>query len=381
MKNTIIYILILFLGACTEPYYQETPDYEEMLIIYGRITDQDEKYTVELTRAMGLYDENVSDEELYETGAVVMITDNSGNTETLVEEEPGTYRTSGNNIIGTYGESYTLRIITDDGEEYESEPVSLIIGPELDTVYTEYNELYSFESQEYVKGFGVKINTGQFPEKSKNYYLKWEYEEIWQLTPYWNTQYFDHDHCWITEQSNNILIFNTEDIDNNQLNDISILNINENNYRLYEGYSVLIRQYVIGESEYEFWRIMKQNIMDNGGIMDNVPYNPVGNISCTSNPEKKVLGFFSAASVSGKRTFFPNPMYEIEFPTFNERCKSTRVSLRYYNYLKEKQTLYVVHFDELLEEVVFTRQRYCVDCSVIENSKVVEPDYWNYKIY
>lgn len=389
MRKCLFYILILIAGGCTEPYNQETSDYEELLVVQGRITDQAERYTVKLTKTIPLLAEEISNEDLYETNAVVMIMDNNGNTETLVEEDPGIYKTSGNDLIGEHGNTYILRIITESGDEYESEPVELIKGPGLDTILTEYNETYSFEHHDYLKGFDILINTGQFPEKGQNYYLKWDYEEVWQITPFWPTDYFDHEHCWKTELSDKILIESTSSYVGNNLKKVTIHNINEGNYRLLEGYSILIKQYVINESEYQFWRMVKENIEDNGGVFDNVPYNPISNINCVSDPDKEAIGFFSAASISSKRNFFKSPMYDIEFPSYNEGCKSERMDYNYFEKnIIDKSNYYIVFVDTLPDitggvsgDIVYTRQKRCVDCSVIENTEVIEPDFWNYKIY
>ncbi len=79
------------------------------MVIEGSISDEPGPYTVKLSRTV-----NFSDANTYPpvTGALVIISDNTGVTDTLSETVSGLYQT--HHISGTPGNTYTLKVITED---------------------------------------------------------------------------------------------------------------------------------------------------------------------------------------------------------------------------------------------------------------------------
>ncbi|HKL38440.1 MAG TPA: DUF4249 family protein, partial [Bacteroidales bacterium] len=124
MKKIAHYALLLLIIAgwvrCTEPYEHEVDDFENVLVIQGMITNQPGPYRVKISRTMGLSEKHP--EAYRETGAVVTISDEKGNFETLTEKAPGIYQTDPNGIQGNIGHEYVLTVYTADGSNYESEP-------------------------------------------------------------------------------------------------------------------------------------------------------------------------------------------------------------------------------------------------------------------
>ena len=95
---------MIFFSNCIEPFNASFDKYENLLVIDGIITDEAGPYTVKITRSSST--ENI--EYNYVHSAVVIISDNEGNSETLTEIESGVYSTSENGIYGITNNSYNI---------------------------------------------------------------------------------------------------------------------------------------------------------------------------------------------------------------------------------------------------------------------------------
>jgi hypothetical protein len=83
-------------------------------VVQANISDQPVPYTVLLSQTVNFSDPNVFPPI---SGALVIISDNVGNTDTLKENPPGTY--TGDKLTGTPGRTYTLSI-TANGKNYSA---------------------------------------------------------------------------------------------------------------------------------------------------------------------------------------------------------------------------------------------------------------------
>lgn len=374
---------------CIEPYDYKTKHYDDLLIVQGIITNQEGPYKVLLTRTLSLNEDSIK----YETDAIVTILDKNGNVEILTEESPGHYITRFD-FVGEIDNEYQLSIETSDNNKYISTPVKLIKGPDIETVTTNYKEVYNFESDKYEKGIDIKINTTQYIYNEK-IYLKWDYIETWEIKQRWNAkevdfndisevEYFVMDQletksCWKDDYSYEILLDEPSSYQSNSIKNKVIIHLSETSPKPYYGYSVLINQYTINRSVYEFWRFLKENNIDNGSVFDNIPYNPVSNIECCNN-KVNVFGYFDATYLSQKRVHLKSPIENVEFVDFNENCKLHTMSIDSFlrsPVIKPVYALSVVS-DFLESSIAFTNQGYCIDCSIVSTTDE-EPPFWIFK--
>lgn len=106
---------VLFNTACTEKIDLDLKNSTPELVIEGYINDQPGPYYVALTKSK-LYNEDFNFKGV--TGAVVVMSDDAGNTDTLMESGiQGLYNT--NTIQGVVGRTYHLEV-TADGKTYNS---------------------------------------------------------------------------------------------------------------------------------------------------------------------------------------------------------------------------------------------------------------------
>lgn len=115
MKNVLIIIFSLFLlNSCEKEIDLDLEDQSGQIVIEGNVTDQAGPYYVKITKSVAFTQANqypaVAD-------AQVILSDNTGQTETLQYIGNGTYQTS--TFVGQSGRTYTLKIQA-EGKQYIS---------------------------------------------------------------------------------------------------------------------------------------------------------------------------------------------------------------------------------------------------------------------
>ena len=117
MKNIFLIILSLFLfTACQKEIDLDLEDQSGNIVIEGNITNQPGPYFVKITRSVAFTQDN---QYPAVTGATVIISDNTGQTETLQYAGNGKYMTS-SAFVGASGRTYTLKIEA-DGKQYTAQ--------------------------------------------------------------------------------------------------------------------------------------------------------------------------------------------------------------------------------------------------------------------
>lgn len=115
MKKYIgIIIATFFLAACEKVVEIDLNTSSSQIVIEGNISDEPGPYTVKISKTVNFNDENNYPPV---TGALVIISDNTGKTDTLTELTPGLYFT--HNIVGSQGKAYTLKVLT-EGKQYNA---------------------------------------------------------------------------------------------------------------------------------------------------------------------------------------------------------------------------------------------------------------------
>lgn len=105
-------IIIFLFSSCEKIIDIDLNTQDPQIVIEGNITNQPGPYSVTLTQTVN-FDESNNFPGV--SGALVIISDNSGNSETLTESFSGVYSTS--EMQGTIGRNYTIKVTT-NGKEY-----------------------------------------------------------------------------------------------------------------------------------------------------------------------------------------------------------------------------------------------------------------------
>ena len=127
----VILILSLTLIKCIDPFYPKLEKFQSLLVVDAMLTDEDMPAYVRITRTA----ETLEEQMPMVTGAIVSITDDLGNSTSLIEVSDGNYKSDVIALRGVAGRQYTLSIRTTDGKEYESNSCLLNEARDIDTVY------------------------------------------------------------------------------------------------------------------------------------------------------------------------------------------------------------------------------------------------------
>ena len=220
--------LLLLFDHCVEPFLPalEENNTVNLLVVESLITDEPGPFSVRLTSTVPVYDKwNIVSDYLPVSGAEIQIADDRGNTYLLFENVPGWYETEDKDLRGIPGNTYNLMIITRNGMQYESSPVLMLDGPEIDKVHDEEVPRTHFDQATAYKENWLNIMVDTRAPGDDIAYFKWDFEETWEFempgyvwvdhgsgegAPPPSMESIDIDaekkYCWTSEPSSAILI-------------------------------------------------------------------------------------------------------------------------------------------------------------------------------
>jgi hypothetical protein len=253
-KSKIIIFIAIILNLCVSSC-QKVIDLElntssSQIVIQGNIYDHAGPYTVKISKSVNFDESNVYPAVI---GAMVVISDNAGYSDTLTEASSGIYITSV--LQGVPGRTYTLTVKT-DGQTYTASS-TMPYAVDINFIYME-NSLFGNEKQ-------VTIDFTD-PANIDNYYRLIEFINNIQQDQF----YTGSDKLYQGEEIS-----------------YSIMS-QDNDSKLESGDKVTIWLESIDKGVYEYFR---QAGSDGQSAS---PANPTSNIS------NGALGYFNACSVSTK---------------------------------------------------------------------------------
>ncbi|RYC70927.1 DUF4249 domain-containing protein [Spirosoma sordidisoli] len=298
----VAWAVLALVFSCIREYQPASVSTSPKLIVEGQVTDQPGPYTVRLTRTA---DYSIRSINLLEEGATVILADDAGNRETLLEQAPGgTYRTRPGGLQGVAGRRYTLTITTRAGKQYQSSAELLTAAPPITRAYAEYRAEPLALTRSEVSGWDVYIDTKD-PETPGNFY-RYEWTN-YQDTASCATIIDDvrtgayHDlrcctPCWEINRCYNCLNVNSDvNINGKTLSRQFIMRVP---YTSRKTYYLEIEQQAISKGAYDFWKRVRQLTQNVGGLFDAAPAVSDGNLRCISDPAEPVFGYFSATGVT-----------------------------------------------------------------------------------
>tara|TARA_R100001369_G_scaffold92244_3_gene136387 strand:- start:4159 stop:5337 length:1179 start_codon:yes stop_codon:yes gene_type:complete len=306
-----VFLTALFFYGCVEEIDFETETFESALVVEATITDINEQQNIKLSRTFQFEEDGPTPE----SNAQVSIIDETGGKYNFVEsEESGTY-VSTTAFAAVANHSYQLKITTANGRNYESTPVHLPQGVQIDNL--------SAERGTSTNGSGVSILLDSYnPEGTSNYY-RFEYEETYKIvSPYDSNKdlilvndtppyTFDivpktreEKVCYNTKPSTEIIIANTNSLTEDRLSSFEVKFIDRENPIISKRYSILVKEYVLSFESYTFYETLKSFSGSESLFSQVQPGFIPGNITSVTNEDEKVIGIFEATPVSSKRIFF-----------------------------------------------------------------------------
>ena len=375
MRRTIIFLYCLVIIAaigCKEPYEPRIiSSSDSHLVVEGILNAGQGPTTISLSRTYKLDD---TARIQYENNAQVIVEGKDNTARQLTMNGNGAYFSPGLNL--TINQEYRLRIRTANGKEYLSDYVVARATPAIDSLEFEQNE----------KGVQVYVNTHDNSDNTR-YYL-WNYDETWEIHTYFYSN-FKYENgivlprtpsesistCWKYGFSTNIFLGSSASLQSDIIRKAPLNLIPNGDERLAVRYSILLRQYALDKSSYQFYEMMKKNTESPGTIFDPQPSEIKGNIHCTSNPGELVIGYITASEITEKRFFISKDQLQGWF--FFQDCEQQDIPNNP-DSISAAYAMGLQIFDALYMPFIvryYVAGAPCVDCTR-RGGSLIRPSYW-----
>lgn len=261
--------LALTLTSCEDVVDLNVPAGQPLLAVDGAVTDQAGPYVVRLTQTAPYFTNEAAPPV---TGAVVVLSDDAGERETLRERSPGVYATTGT-LRGRVDGQYTLQIET-QGEQYEARTAIRRAAP-LDSVGYRFEKATGISEDRY-----LILYYGQEPAGRGDYY---------------RYQLFQNGK--LRNQPVDLNISSDEFVDGNYLRGLELNGDPDQDTKLLSGDRVRVTVQTLTADYYNFLNeVLTQT--DNGGLFATPPANVRSNVrNLNTSSTKKAVGYFAGYTV------------------------------------------------------------------------------------
>ncbi|MEA1887413.1 MAG: DUF4249 family protein [Bacteroidota bacterium] len=354
----IKYILLIFLAGsllrgCIEPYSPDDLEYEQMLFIEARITDEPGVIPCVLFKHASSFSGRDPWDEYVEpvintSEATIYIENTLGQRWYFTEQHSSWpfsmsgyyYYLTGTDFTLREGESYMLYIETQDGYIFESQYEKYLPSPPVEEITYNYETWETDETGEATDGYRFYISSSS--EGEDPLYLRWSLDATYSyMVPYIASYYWINSAlvdstndglrlCYMDENIKGIFTGTSEGMAVNRVANAPLHGVSRFGDRLQIKYSLHVKQIRIPSSTYRFWNELKSLLYETGGLYETVPFRLRGNISCVSHDNISVTGLFEVAGVSETRVFVPRPG---EFRVVTHRYVSDTIAIFEWNQL------------------------------------------------
>ncbi len=367
LKPIVRFFYLLVLGSCVSRFDPPNISTTGLLVVDGHLFIESNSCKVKLTRSQSLGDDS---SPAVEFNAKVSIEDESGNVFQVPERDSSYYSISGLNL--SYNTNYRIRIKTQDSKEYLSDFVATNKTPPIDSIT-------------FAKGNGsrlVKVNSHD-PNNSTWYY-RWEFDETWEYTSAVECFYTDSIikdasgnittipvprkddiyRCYKSDFGKTILVNSTKKLSQDIVSEfvINAVPTVSAERRLDRKYSVLVRQYALSESEYDYWLELQKSTETTGGLLDPQPTQVTGNIKASNNSDP-ALGYFSVYSISELRATRTSKQLFKDWNNLIDTCVLVDVPLVGFK-LPNYQVILAINIDLMTSKIIGYKlaNKDCADC-------------------
>jgi hypothetical protein len=261
----ILIFSLFVLSACEKVVKIPLNTVNPLLVVEANLSsDSSDKKIVKLSRTVDYYNDNTFPPV---SGASVVISDNAGNSETLLETSPGTY--SAAVIKGIPGRTYNLNISTDK----------------------KYTGTSSMPYQVQIDSLNISVI--QLQQGGKRYRVVCKFTDPAGDGNYYRVKLASNDTFAISPTTTQYRLISDKLTDGQQVSSTF------NRLNLLSGDTVTAILECIDKATYDFYSTLGNVQGENNAFLAAPPSNPVNNISNGG------LGYFSAYAVSRKRIVVP----------------------------------------------------------------------------
>jgi len=377
-RNYILILLMLVLGSCIEPFQPKLEESQEVLVISGMISDSPGRHIVSVSNSSPYRWPEFNEIE----NCNVTVINQKGEIISYFDEGEGIYSANLPDDFLEVGDAVSLMVTTPDNKEYQSTYDTILACPDLDNVYWEQQNMSTSDPDKNLPGIQFYLDMSGQLSDSRN--IIWRIDETWE---YWaslfgnvvmwgwgNSEEFDTEQvfkCWKSYPLDHVFTASTRNLSANQIQRMPINFVSNETDRLSVTYSLDVRQQSVTQKTYEYWQRMNEQAFSTGGLYETQHASVHGNISCTSDPQELVLGYFYASQVKEKRVFVHNnnlfefyvPHIQCEYQPLNTLWGRENLDFPVYLY-------YPGPF-----QPAFWGPAECFDCRV-QGGEAVKPQNW-----
>jgi hypothetical protein len=301
----------------------------------------------------------------------VVIEDKLGHVATAYELGLGQYRGAATVLNQDPSSEFRLLVQTPDGKSIVSDWEKIPQSPQIQPAYYTVQNGTAPQVTFHIDYAGSSTDTK---------FVKFETSETWEYDmPYAIQNYYDgrmHEldspdshlkHCWQTTTQNDIRILSTMGLTGNNYKKFDIITANAKTPRFTVLYSLEVTQKGISESEYYFWKKIRENNATEGGLYTKQPNNIDGNLRIEGKNPQKVMGYFSVYSLKRKRFFFQTIEKLTPF-----RYSDCEIPIdKFSDFDKEEYPIvYITNIPNYIQI-----QKPCYDCTLWGGS-LYKPNFW-----
>lgn len=315
----VLLIITLFLPSCVEPISFLIENNAPTLVVEAIISDKSYDETLDYP-SDGRYfyvklswtNDVTNQNDKPVTGARVIVANDKGQQWSYLESTgtPGTYLLTDPAFKAQAGNAYQLQIALSDGQVYASDWESLPVNVPVGMGDLHFDEVtykkYVYQAEQRiikdVSGIDLKIHLKKNGTTNPIYY-KWDFEPIWiYIAPLTNKRSPVHE-CWV--RSSYYLKDYVLQTDLKGDYDQKLFFIESyDNERIFHKFSVLIKQYGLTESYYNFLNELQDQAGSSNGLHDATPFNLPTNIHVADTESSGVNGYFAVVTENAKRWYF-----------------------------------------------------------------------------
>ena len=327
LKYALIFWMVSIVADCRKSYAPPETNANHLFLTVDGIINMgvNTVSSFKLTRSQKLTDTFSSIPEL---GATVNIINAAGFSYPLTDTgSNGIYVSS--DLTLDPSRNYILSVTTKDGNQYASDPVTPKQTPPIDSVYW----TLGLDGATGVQAVNIFLNTHD-PSNTTRLY-RWDFTETWEHESLYKTPYLVRNgkivlvndstqhawNCWSNASSTNILLGSSAVLSTDIISQAPIARLYQNDPRMDFGYSILVRQYALDESTYDYWALVQKQSETLGGLFDIQPAQLTGNIHNQKVPSEPVYGYVSASTIQEKRIFISNQDLPGWKSTPTQQCK------------------------------------------------------------
>ncbi|PLX02134.1 MAG: hypothetical protein C0595_11880 [Marinilabiliales bacterium] len=373
-------LLFLLLTSCIDEYWPAITKYENRLVVDGGITDKPGPYTIRLSITSPV------DAPTFKPflNCEVIISEEDGASETLIETEDGVYKTKEDGIQGEAGKKYKLTIKTPDEKVYESNFEKLIAGEKIESVY---GEIESRQDENYpydLEGYQFYVNTETASNDST--YFFWRLEATYHYQSDYTIRWiYDGElnwfhgpdslyNCYRTYYINNFYLMSTEGLTTPKIEAYALNYVNTETRQLSVKYSLLVKQYTLNRKAFLFWDVLREQNSSPSSLFSRQPYQLNGNVYNVDDPEEPVLGYFLVAGLDEERIFVDRPKHPVDFH-YSVCTLSERDFVAYAELIWADPVLYPLYAIETSGGFRAVPPKGCTDCRE-HGGTITKPDFW-----